>query len=227
MAILSKACKPDNFELHNSLELSFTNIQGFRSNFVDCESFLESSSPDIFALCETNLGDSFDSRNLSVRGYIALIRKDSSTTHMHACERRTSFCMVLISRKLCRFLFMFIYVYLWLALLHSVSYIFFHYWSPSSALCTGFDSVSSNIDEFLSIKPSANVFVFGELNVHHKDWLTYSGGTDQPCEFCNNFSISNDLTQMVNFPTWSQTVILIVLLFWIYFFLLTLVFVLQ
>ena len=83
MAILSKACKPDNFELHNSLELSFTNIQGFRSNFVDCESLLESSSPDIFALCETNLGDSFDSGNLSVRGYIPLIRKDSSTTHMH------------------------------------------------------------------------------------------------------------------------------------------------
>ena len=38
------------------------------------------------------------------------------------------------------------------------------------------------------------------LNVHHKDWLTYSGGTDWPGEFCYNFSISNDLTQMVNFP---------------------------
>ena len=83
MAILSKACKPDNFELHNSLKLSFTNIRGLRSNFVDCESFLESNSPDILALCETNLGDSFDSGNLSVRGYIPLIRKDSSTTHMH------------------------------------------------------------------------------------------------------------------------------------------------
>ena len=42
MAILSKACKPDNFELHNSLKLSFTNIPGLHSNFVDCESFLES-----------------------------------------------------------------------------------------------------------------------------------------------------------------------------------------
>ena len=37
--------------------------------------------------------------------------------------------------------------------------------------------------------------------VHHKDWLTYSGGTDRPGELCYNFSISNDLTQMVNFPT--------------------------
>ena len=36
-----------------------------------------------------------------------------------------------------------------------------------------------------------------------KDWLTYSGGPDRPGELCYNFSISNDLTQMVNFPTWT------------------------
>ena len=82
MTILSKACKPDNFESHNSLKLSFTNIRGLRSNFVDCESFLESNSRDILALCETNLDDSIDSGNFSVRGYLPLIRKDSST-HMH------------------------------------------------------------------------------------------------------------------------------------------------
>ena len=82
MAILSKVCKPDNFESRNSLKLSFTNIRGLRSNFIDCESFLESNSPDILALCETNLDDSIDSGNFSVRGYLPLIRKDSST-HMH------------------------------------------------------------------------------------------------------------------------------------------------
>ena len=64
-----------------------------------------------------------------------------------------------------------------------------------------FDSISSNIDEVLSINPFANAFVFGDFNVHHEDWLTYSDGTDQPGELCYNFSISNDLTQMVNFPT--------------------------
>ena len=61
MTILSKACKPDNFESHNSLKLSFTNIRGLCSSFVDCESFLESNSPDILTLCETNLDDSIDS----------------------------------------------------------------------------------------------------------------------------------------------------------------------
>ena len=62
--------------------------------------------------------------------------------------------------------------------------------------------ISSNIDEVLSINPSANVFFFGNFNVYYKDWLTYSGGTDRPGELCYNFSISNDLTQMTNFPTW-------------------------
>ena len=82
MAILSKECKLDNLESHNSLKLGFTNVRGLRSNFVDCESFLESNSPDILALCETNLDDSIDSGSFSVKGYLPLIRKDSAT-HMH------------------------------------------------------------------------------------------------------------------------------------------------
>ena len=49
---------------------------------LNSESFLESNCPHIFALCETNLDDSVDFGNFSVRGYLALIRKDSST-HMY------------------------------------------------------------------------------------------------------------------------------------------------
>ena len=45
------------------------------------------------------------------------------------------------------------------------------------------------------------MFVFGDFNVHHRDWLTYSCGTNRPHELYYNFSISSDLTQMVNFPT--------------------------
>ena len=85
MAILLKGCKPDNFEPPNSLKLSFTNIQELRSTFVKSESFLGSNSPDILALHETNLNDSIDSGNFSVRGYLHLIQKDSST-HMHGLK---------------------------------------------------------------------------------------------------------------------------------------------
>ena len=176
MAILSKACKPDNFESHNSLKLSFSNIRGLPSNFVDCEYFLESNSPDILALCEAKLDDSIDSGNLSVRGYLTLIRKDSGT-HMHGLaiyvKEGLPFAWDLPLENSADS-----YLCFRLALFHSVSYFSFLYRSPSSALYTVFDSISSNIDEVLSINPSANVFVFGDFNVHHKDWLTYSSGTD-------------------------------------------------
>ena len=51
-------------------------------NFVDCESFFELNSPDILALCETDVDDSIDCGNFSMRGYLPLIQKDSAT-HMH------------------------------------------------------------------------------------------------------------------------------------------------
>ena len=129
--------------------------------------------------------------------------------------------MGLISRKLCRFILMFSTGFNSLSVL-----LLFPLSITSLSLCTVFDSISSNIDEVLSINPSANVFVFGDFNIHHKDWLTYSGGTDRPGELCYNFCISNDLAQIVNFPTWipecdSHSPALLDL------FLLTLVFVLQ
>ena len=45
------------------------------------------------------------------------------------------------------------------------------------------------------------MFVSGDFNAHHKDWLAYSGGSDRPGELCYNFSFSKDLTQIFNFPT--------------------------
>ena len=70
--ILSKACKPDNFESHYSLKPRFTNIRGLHSNFGDCESFLESNFSYILALCETNLDDLINSGNFSVKSYLPL-----------------------------------------------------------------------------------------------------------------------------------------------------------
>ena len=186
MAILSKACKPDNFESHNSLKLSFTNIRGLRSNFVDCESFLESNSPDILALCETNLDDSTDSGNFSVRGYLTFIWKDSST-HMHGLtvyfKEQLPFAWDLSLENSADS-----YLCFRLALLHSVTSFFFLYWPPFLSLCAVFDSISSSID-VLSINSSTNVFLIWDFDVHHKDWLSYSAGTDQPGEPCYNFVI--------------------------------------
>ena len=45
------------------------------------------------------------------------------------------------------------------------------------------------------------MFVFWDFNIYYKDRLIYFGATDWPGELCYNFSISNELTQIVNFPT--------------------------
>ena len=45
------------------------------------------------------------------------------------------------------------------------------------------------------------MFVFGGFNAHHKDWPTCSGRTNTTGELCYSVSSSNDLTQIVNFPT--------------------------
>ena len=66
---------------------------------------------------------------------------------------------------------------------------------------TVFDSISSSIDGVFSINLSANVFVLGDFKIHHKNWLTFSGGNYRPGELYHNLSISSKLTQIVNFPT--------------------------
>ena len=101
----------------------FTNIWGLCSNFVECESFLESNSPDILALCETNFNDSVNSGNFFVRGYLLLIRKDS-VTHIHGLavyvKEGLSFAWDLSLENSA-----YSYLCFQLALLHSVSYFFF------------------------------------------------------------------------------------------------------
>ena len=47
--------------------------------FCWMESFRESNSPNSLAPCETNVDDSFDSGNFSLRGNLVLIWKDSVT----------------------------------------------------------------------------------------------------------------------------------------------------
>ena len=151
MVLLSKACKLDNSELRNSLKLSFTNIWGLRYNFVDCKSFLGSSYPDIIALSETNLDNSIDSESFSVRGYLPFIQTDFST-HMHGfavyLKERIPFARDLSLENSEKFLLMFSTGFASLIVL-----LLFLYRSPSSSLCTVFDSISSNIDRVLSINP--------------------------------------------------------------------------
>ena len=93
------------------------------------------------------------------------------------------------------------FICLRLSLLHSISYLFFLYRSPSDNDCSVIDAVSSSIDNALNIHPSASIFVFGDFNVHHSEWLPHSNRTDLAGELCLNFSMAHDLSQIVTFPT--------------------------
>ena len=137
MAILSQVCKPDNFQSHSSLKLSFTNNWCLFLNFVEYESFLESNSPGIYALCETNSDDSVDScRQFLLMGYLSLIQNDSVTL-MHGLgsygKEGLTFAWYLSLENSADFYWCF-----QLALLHTVSYFFFLYQSTSLSLCMVF-----------------------------------------------------------------------------------------
>ena len=211
MSILSKACKPDNSESHNSLKLSFMNIWGFRSNFVDCEFSLESNYPHIFALCETNRDDSVDSGNLSVRGYLPLTRKESST-HIHRLAVYVKEVFP-FARDLSLGNTADSYWCFRLALHHSVSYFFFLYRSPSLSLFTVFDSILSNIDVVLSINPYANVFFLKNLTSVIRTGLPILMELIDQVKSVIIFLSQMTLLRWLTFLLGFQTVILIVLLF--------------
>ena len=59
MAILSKACKPDNFELHNSLKLNSTNIEGLRSNLHGLAVYVKEGLPFPRDISVENSADSY------------------------------------------------------------------------------------------------------------------------------------------------------------------------
>ena len=126
---------------------------------------------------------------------------------------------------LCKTLQILNYPFNWLYYTQCITFFFFHL-SPLS-LCTVFDSISSNIDEVLSINPSANVFVFGDFNVQNKDWLIYSGRIDSLVNFVLVFLSQMTLLRWLTFLLRSLTLTLTVLLFWTCFNLLMLVFILQ
>ena len=161
------------------------------------------------------MDDSTESGNFPVRACLPLIQKDS-TTNMHGLtvyvkEGLPFIGDLSLENSADPYVFNCLYFNQCLTFFLPIDHLL--------SLRPVFDSISSNIDEVLSIKPSANVFVFGGFNVHHKDWLTCSGGTDRPSELWQ-MTLLRCLTFLLG------TLTITVLLFWIYLFLRTLVFVL-
>ena len=132
------------------ISVLMSDIWGLHSNFVDCQSFVVWNSPEIVALCGTDLDDWIYSGNFSVRVYLPFIRRDSNT-HMHGLA--VSMKGLLFARDLALENSADSYLCFWLGLLQSLPSFFFLYRSPSLSLCTVYDFISSNIDEVLSMNP--------------------------------------------------------------------------
>ena len=107
--------------------------------------------------------------------------------------------MIKFSRIFLRILF---YVFeCRMALLHSLGYFFpsiSHYPFLYAQLLMLFHLTQKKV---LPIVPSANMSFYVYFNTYCKIWLTFSSGTDRPGKLCYIFCISNDLIQIVNFPT--------------------------
>ena len=145
-----------------------------------------------------------------MRVYCPLIRKDSST-HMHGITVHVKEGL-LFAGDLPLENSADSYLCFWLALVRVVPYFYFLYRSLSASLSMVFHSILCNI-EVLSINSSANVFVFGDFNFHHKNWLLILVELTDLVKFVINFLSRTTLLKRLTFLPRSQTLILTVLLF--------------
>ena len=180
------------------LTVYYINVRGLRRNVSDLEAFMLEYNPDIFALCETNLHDDIQDSDFQLPSYLPIHRKEAG--HMHGLgvyvksnlpiaretiledENKSDMCFRL-------------------ALLHSTTFIFFLYRSPSSSSCFVVEGVLSNIDKALILQPSANNMVCGDFNAHNIKGLCHSHNIDVVGLFCQEIAMAQDLTQIVDFPT--------------------------
>ena len=125
------------------------------------------------------MDDSIDSDSFSARGCLPLVQKDY-VAHMHGLAVYVKEGLI-FARHLFLENSVHSYSCFQLALLSAL--LRFRLSSIFLSLCSLFnDLIPSNINEVLSMNPSANAFVFGDFSIYHNNWLTYSGGTDRPAE---------------------------------------------
>jgi len=77
-------------------------------------------------------------------------------------------------------------------------YLIFLYRCPSSQDCSILGFLSDSIDRALYDNPSSNIVVCNDFNIHHFEWL---GSADTAGLEAFKFSVSQNLSQIVDFPT--------------------------
>ena len=127
--------------------------------WISVKSFLESSSLDILTLSEEIVEDWIDT-SIIFRQMICLQNQNLFLWSFNLFKERTSFCKCPVCWKLWGFLFMLPIKFTSFIIL----LFFFMVQDPISCAWN---------DKILLAALSTNVFVFGDFNIHHKDWLSY------------------------------------------------------
>ena len=200
--------KIDNFESQNSLKLCFTSIWGLRLNIVDWIFPGIKLSWHSYSMWDKlgwlNWFWHFLCEGLSSRNPKGLYYSYAWSCSL--CEGRTSFSTGVIFGKLCRFLLMFSTGFTPLSVLFLfpllITFFVFVY---------RFYSISSNTDEVLSINSSANISVFGDFNIHHKDWLTPDCDSESSALFDFFLSAGTSTCSTMAFPPLGNSDLIILL----------------
>ena len=175
---------------------AFTNIRGILSKIDHLNIFLRQHTPTLFACSETKLSNKILDSELSFPNY-TMIRDDKPPHH--------GLCLYLHSSLTAQHCSQYEnpqYQYICLRfILHSNSKIIFFIYRSPSANSDIFSVISDKIDSALLAYPNSEIVVAGDFNIHHEQWLTHSSSTDTAGQAAFNFSISHNLTQLVNFPT--------------------------
>ena len=163
--------------------------------FSDLQTSFHQTSPDIFAISESLLNSDVADDDFQFPGYQPLTREDDHGLMIYFKSSLPVSRQPNLEQSDQPFMCF------RLSLLHSTSYLFFLYRSPSNQDCSVLEAISSSIDRAFSQHPTANIFVCGDFNVHHKDWLPNHNKTDEAGKSACAFSVSQGLIQMVDFIT--------------------------
>ncbi|KAL7636546.1 UNVERIFIED_CONTAM: hypothetical protein RMT77_013321 [Armadillidium vulgare] len=180
----------------SSFFINFCNIRGLFTNFPFVEHHLSSSKPHLLFLTETQLLECADSKPYSVTSYY-LYPQFSAKGGCCAYVRNDVICSRVSNLESPEF------STLWLKLScnSTTKFICSVYLSLNSTdYPKFFDYLNSKIEHILSSSPFSEIIVLGDFNVHHRQWLSYSSH-DPAGELAYNFSIQNNLEQLVQLPT--------------------------
>ncbi|MBM6549305.1 hypothetical protein H7673_10630 [Streptococcus dysgalactiae subsp. equisimilis] len=183
---------------HTHSAITFTNIRGLNRNIDSAHHYLQSLSPLILFLTETQLSPSSDRTHLQFPNYTlysSFIFKAGVCAFVHDSAKITHLSDLDVSNREFQFL--------WLKLRVSSSNLYFCilYRSPNSSDCSVSDLLSSRIENILQSDSTAQVTILGDFNVHNSDWLTHSASTTTLGREAEAFAVINNLSQLVTFPT--------------------------